>query len=898
MTQRYRAVRRGKTVGAVCALLLCCTPVLAATAPPTGRLPDTIRPTSYRLELTVDPAAADFSGHVEIDAILARPARTIFLHGRGLHVSRVRVAAPDRTPIEAHYREVDPTGVAQLDLPMELPAGALTLTFDYTAPFRSSAEGLFHAEVAGDWYAWTQMEPIDARRMFPGFDEPGFKTPFAVTITAPRNAKVFANAPELEAKESGSLTVHRFAPTKPLPTYLVALGVGPFDVIETEVPVNSQRGSRLPFRVIATKGQLPRMRLAAAEGPKLLAMIEAYLGSAYPYEKLDFLASPLQAGAMENAGLILFEDSLILLDQQPPFGQLRDFGEVSAHEMSHQWFGDLVTPAWWTDIWLNESFAEWMGKKIADEWRPDLGIGTTELQEAFDAMEVDSLGRGRPIRQRITRNRQIASAFDLITYQKGAQVVSMFESYLGPEKFAEGVRLHLSRYRYGNASADDFFRSLAEVSRDSKLVPAMRTFTDQTGVPVVTIEDLAQDIALEQARYRPLGVTATGHETWMIPLCLARGTNRACTVLDEPAARRPALGGSGALVPNANGAGYYRFRLDPAGWERLIAAAPDLRGRDALALADSLWADFAAGHTNFASVIAGARALSANLDYLAAIELARRLKQLADTLLEPAQVSEYRELMRGIYGPRLAALGTDVRRGAYARERADRQSLRQALLPVVALEGRDPALRAELAQAADAWLGGDANALDSAFARAALAVAVQDRGAPFMRKLMQALAKSDDPLFRDYASRAIGAADGPVLAGQALDFVLSPQAQSPDVVRIVMQLSRQPGARGTLTEFGDRHFAQLIDRFPGFERPLFVDIYEGYCNGADMARVDAIVRPKLPQLGGGELELSQVKERIGICASLKAAKGAEIAAALATATAARTAQTLGSSGRR
>jgi aminopeptidase N len=190
------------------------------------------------------------------------------------------------------------------------------------------------------------------------------------------------------------------------------------------------------------------------------------------------LGSPIMGGAMENAGLIIQDDTLMLLDKDAPISQLRGFAEVTAHEMAHQWFGDLVTPQWWTDIWLNESFAEWMGKKISDQWRPDLGIAVTELAEAFDAMETDSLGKGRPIRQPITDNRQVASAFDSITYQKGAQVLSMFESFLGPEKFAQGVHRYLERYKHGNATADDFFGSLGETAGNPKIVAAMRTFTE------------------------------------------------------------------------------------------------------------------------------------------------------------------------------------------------------------------------------------------------------------------------------------------------------------------------------------------------------------------------------------------------------------------------------------
>ncbi len=365
----------------------------ADPAIPTGKLPDTIKPTAYRLDLTVDPAQPDFTGHTEIDAVLSRPARSFFLHGRELKVSAARVTVAGKTQA-VRYTEIEDTGVARIDVPMELPAGKLTLSFDYTAAFRTGAEGLFRAEVAGEWYAWTQLEPIDGRRMFPGFDEPGFKTPFQVVIRAPSRLRAFANTRETLATPDGAITVHRFATSQPLPTYLVAIGVGPFDVVETSVPANAVRKQPLSMRIIATKGQTPRMQFAARESPKLVTLLEDYFAIAYPYDKLDLLASPLLGGAMENAGLIIFDDTLLLLDEGAPLSQLRNFGEIAGHELAHQWFGDLVTPTWWTDIWLNESFAEWMGKRVGDRWRPDLGIGAAELKDAFGAMETDSLGGG------------------------------------------------------------------------------------------------------------------------------------------------------------------------------------------------------------------------------------------------------------------------------------------------------------------------------------------------------------------------------------------------------------------------------------------------------------------------------------------------------------------------
>ena len=850
-------------------------------SPPLGPLPDLVEPTEYRLQLAIDPAKKDFSGHTEIDAVLTKPARTIFLHGNGLHVSKAQIVTANHANVAAKYTEVDDSGVARLDLPSELPAGTVTLTFDYTTGFRTGAEGLFHAKVGDDWYAWTQMEPIDARRMFPGFDEPGFKTPFTITVTAPKNDKVFANTPETGTSASGAMTTHRFAPTQPLPTYLVALGVGPFDVVAASVPPNAVRKQALSFRVIATKGQTARMQVAAAEGLKLISLLENYLGIAYPFEKLDLLASPIMGGsAMENAGLIIQDDALMLLDKDAPVDQLRAFAEVTAHEMAHQWFGDLVTPQWWTDIWLNESFAEWLGKKIGDQWRPDLGIAASELEEAFSAMETDSLAKGRPIRQPITDNRQIASAFDSITYQKGAQVLSMFESFLGPQKFAQGVHGYLERYRQKNATADDFFRALGETAGDPKLVAAMRTFTDQTGVPIVTASESPQALLLSQTRYRPLGVAAQGEQTWKIPLCLAKDTQRSCSLLETPSATIAPIPGPQPLLPNANGSGYYRFRLDGSGWDRLVVAGGSLQGREALAVADSVWADFAAGTGNFDRVLAAARSLVANPERLAVIEIGKRLMDLADSALTEQQIPPYRKFMQVTYGPRLAALGVDLRAGDYAHDAAEKQALRQSLLPLVALGGRDPSVRSKLADAADAYLAGNTQALDPAFRSTALSVAVQERGAPFMTKLRDAFVKSSDPLFRRQACEALGAADTPELGAAAVDLALSPGVQSVETALIVLHAAQHPGARLTVVKRVEQDFKRVMESLPGFARPVIIRLFDGYCSPGDVERVDAYMKPKLKTLGGGELELTRAEERIGQCVALKTAKSAEISAAL------------------
>ncbi len=855
------------------------TPVMAAV--PVGRLPDGVKPVAYDLSFTIDPAKARFEGEAVIDIEAAAATSLIYLHGLDLKVSAATVMSGTRT-IKATYSEVDPSGVAQLMLARPLPAGKARIRIRYSAAFRTGAEGVFRAKVGEDWYAWTQMEPIDARRAFPGFDEPGFKTPITTTIRAPAALKAFANTPETSVTREGAMAVHRFAASKPLPTYLMALGVGPFDVRGVTIPGNDVRSRPLDFRVIGTKGQAGRMDVTLEETPKLLAGLERYFGIEYPYEKLDFIASPIMGGAMENAGLIVYGDTLILMDRDAPFGQLRGFSEVVSHEMAHQWFGDLVTPVWWNDIWLNESFAEWMGKKIANEWRPDLGIAAQELGEAFGAMDLDSLGRGRPIRQAITENSQIASAFDGITYQKGAQTVSMFENFVGEAAFQKGVQLHLKRYAFGNATAEQFFASVGEAAGDPRVVPALNSFLTQTGVPLLRVEDGTQVIKLSQKRYVPLGVTPpVGEQRWQIPYCLARGEARRCDLLTEPSETvRTLIGTAPALVPNAGGNGYFRYSTDQAGWERLIDAAPTLPARDAMALADSLWADFSAGGASFATVVKAADALATHPERLAAANLGGRLAGVGNRMISDAQQPAYRALMTRIYAPALDKLGFDPAPRAHANDPAERQSLRQALLPLVANEAGDAALKARLAAAGRAVIDGRMDAVDATFRGLALVAAVQDGGPAAQRALSKALLASQDPLFRAQAASAIGAVATGEQADVALELAFADGMQALETTGLVGSVARQPAGRRVAVNFAEANFSRLLASYPGFSKRGIISLFSGFCSEADAVRVETLLTPRLTELGGGELELSQAVAGIRRCAALNAAKGGEIAAVL------------------
>ncbi len=854
------------------------TPASAADIP-IGELPDIARPTAYRLDLAIDPRKADFSGVAEIDIETKAPLSQLHLHGNGLEMLSAEAITGRMAPNPASYRQVHPTGVALVSFQRPLAPGRHTLRFRYTAPFMTSTAGLYKVEVGGAPYAWTQFQAIDARRVFPGFDEPRHKTPIHVQITAPEGMKAFSNGPETTATpQPGGMVRHAFAAIGPMPTYLVALAVGDFDVVEGTIPPNAVRKTALPFRNIATKGQAGRLGFATAETPKLLERLETWFGTPYPWPKLDQIASPIHGGAMENSGLIVYDDTLLLLGRDAPPSQARQFGIVVAHELAHQWFGNAVTPRWWDDIWLNESFAEWMGNEIAGQWRPDLGVGADQLAGALGAMDEDSLEVGRPIRQPITDSAEINAAFDSITYQKGGQTIRMMSAYVGDGKWQQGVRLHLARNWNGTATADNFFANIAEGAGDPRLVPAFRSFVDQQGVPLVTFRPGSDGgYSLAQSRYRPIGVN-TPDALWKVPVCASSGEGRQCTLLDQPAGTlAPVRGTAPWVAGNAGGAGYYRYDLPAADWQRLIAAGPSLPTPEALTSLDSLWASFRAGGASFEEQIRAARAFATHDERLVATFLPFEIMTHVKRSGSAADIAAARAFVRGLAVARLAGLGVDPARGSHGSDSTEKRQLRQSLVLMAVGEGQDPALSARLSDAARKALAGDAAALDPGMRTTALRAALRSEPA-LADRLFEALVQSDEPLFRRQAANALGLDGGRAI----LDRISDKRLQNLEATAIISGMFANPATRDQAMTWLERNLDGLKPRLGGL-LGQFVSITTSLCSEADAKRVETLFRPRLAELGMGELDLARPLGTIRQCAAIRAKRGAEVSAALAPA---------------
>jgi Peptidase family M1 domain/Peptidase M1 N-terminal domain/ERAP1-like C-terminal domain len=855
---------------------------------PHGRLPDTVRPEHYTLALDIDPRKQSFSGQVDIAVQIREPAQRIWLHGSGLKVSSAVIEAGGRQ-YTARYTQVDPiSGVARLDVDSQLPAGSATIRMAYSGDFRHGAEGFFRVDVGDASYVFSQMEPIDARRAFPGFDEPRFKTPFAISIVTPPGNEAVSNAPlSMTEKLKDGRVKHTFAPTLPLPTYLVAIAVGPLDVVTARpIPPNEIRKTPLPLRGVATRGQGSKLATTLRETPEIVRLLERYFGIAYPYPKLDLIASPEMGGAMENAGAILFSDSLILLGPDAPLSQLRNFGSVTAHEIAHHWVGDLVTPVWWDDIWLNESFAEWSGHKIADQWRPDLGLHNSLILEALEAMSVDSQRVGRPVREPIDDNTRIASTFDSITYQKGGGVLAMIESYLGEDLFQRGIHQHLLAHAHGNATAEDFFSALARVAGQPALVEAFRSFIEQPGVPLVTVHTSADGRRLElsQTRYRPLGSTIPPGGEWKIPFCASligeQKPQKICTLMtgataaiDLPSDKQPS-----AVMPNAAGAGYYRFAMEPAAIDRLLSMAASLPPGEALALADGIDAAFQAGTLNFDKLLSAASALSKHPNRQVAVMLGSSLLDLSDRVLDSGQRTQLERRLVDMYGPRLHALGFDPRAGVYAKDPVEQQLLRRSLLRIVAEGGRDKDVSRVLADAARASLA-DSAALDTGIRDVAWSIAARD-DAKFADALLKQMSGMQDSLMREHAAAALGSVEQADIAAKVRALAVDTNTHTSEGFIILGGQFASPVVRPDAWRWLHDNFDLVLHRLPGFAQPVTFQYPETFCDSDTRKQLEEFLTPKSREMGMGELELARSLEHIDLCVAQKGAHDADIRAAL------------------
>ena len=854
--------------------------------PPGGiRLPGTFRPTLQRVSLTIDPASPRFAGKTTIEGTLDAPGDLVWLNADQLEITSALWVMGEDQAVAGEVISRKDERIA-LRFPRPLPAGPVRLVLEFRGTqFTQEDSGIFRQQSGGDWYVFTQFEETDARRAFPCVDEPAAKIPWELTLRVPAGVTAVANTPVVSETPSGEGRKEvRFRQTRPLPPYLVAFGVGPFEIKEAR-PAGKKR---VPVRIIAPRGRTHEAAWAARVSPEILEGLEDYFGIAYPYEKLDVLALPftVQFGAMENVGLVTFRESLVLTrPEQDRVERRRDYVKVAAHEFAHQWFGDLVTAAWWDDIWLNEAFATWMETKVIERWAPAWGMAAEQVAQRNTAAESDALVSNRVVRQPVNSYDDVKNAFDAITYQKGAVVLRMFEQWVGPEVFRRGIQRYLQAHADGTATARDFLAAISEAAgRD--VAPAFNTFLDHPGVPRVqaTVSCGARGAILElaQDRWLPAGSPGDRAGVWQIPVCTRWSTRgreqRRCVLLDAPRAELKLEDHCPDWVlPNAGYAGYYRLQLDPAWRARLVRAAKldDAERVGLLGDTDAMVRGGVISRSEGLQLAARHAGSREHHVLEAAIKLATVREDFLAGRLGPA----YAAWVRKAFGPHARALGFRPK----PAEDEEVQLTRAQLVEFVARRGEDPQLIAEARTLTEAWLSRP-RAVAPEMVSPALTVAGRFGGRDLHQALIQRLDRTADLDARDWLLDGLASTRVPELLDENVALAISGRLNPREIGRLLATgkwkeveppLDSTVGRSRMLAGI-DRSWDTLVALMPRGGLTRFFSAIGESCSADERAEAERVFGPRVKHILGGPRRFALALERLDLCMGRRAREVTEL----------------------
>jgi alanyl aminopeptidase len=613
----------------VLAISLALAGILGAAnpAPPSFLLPDTAQPRRYAIDLTITPSADTFRGLATIDLDLKRSTSILWLNGKDLVVGAATLSG---MPARAVAAGGEFLGFA---LPRAVGPGPARLQVRYRGRIGRNAVGIFHNRAAGDWYVFTTFTAIEARRAFPCFDEPRYKAPWELTLHVARGNAALGNTHiASETAEAGGGKRVVFAPTEPLPSSLVAFAVGPFEMVDAGLA--GKNG--VPVRIVTPRGRASEAAAAREAASRWVAPLEEYTGIPYPFEKLDDVALIEGAfGAIENPGLITYQQKILLagpeLDTPERRRQMRS---TMAHELAHQWFGNLVTMADWEDVWLSEGFATWMGVKLMEREEPVERRGLRAVVARERVMTADGSPDIRRVREAMASRAGMRSVYSPLVYEKGAATLRMIEHWLGEDAFRAGVRRYLVEHRFGNATTADFVSAMAATG-GAAAGSVLKSFFDQPGVPVIWVaprcDPARPTVALRQDRYTAHGATAQT-QVWNVPVCV-KGDRLAarCVLMEGTETEIPVAACPSWVFANAGAAGYYRTLLGPGMTEALTRHRDQLTAAERLAFAQDVSALARNGRMPAGQAAALLPWLEADSEPLVVAESARLAALLSDS---------------------------------------------------------------------------------------------------------------------------------------------------------------------------------------------------------------------------------------------------------------------------
>ena len=838
------------------------------------RLPRTVTPDHYDLGFVVDLARERFEGTETIRVQVAEPTSRVVLHAVDLELREVTIGAGAAAQ-KAAVSQDEGAQTATLTVPKPITIGATEVHIRYSGVLNSQLRGFYISQTKQRKYAVTQFEATDARRAFPCFDEPSFKATFALTVTVDRGDIAISNGKVLSDTPGPAMTQHtlKFSTTPKMSSYLVAIAVGDFRCLDGTA-------EQTPIRICATPDKRDFGAIALESAKRILQFYNGYYAIKYPFGKLDVVAVPdFAAGAMENTAAIFYRETDLLADTKTASVDTRKkIMSILAHEMAHQWFGDVVTMAWWDDIWLNEGFATWMANKPLAAARPDWHVDVDEAQETQKALALDALKATRPIHNDATTPADIDAAFDAIAYQKGASVLRMLESYVGADAFRAGVNAYLQAHAYANATSEDFSKALSTASGKpvERILP---TFVNQPGVPLLDVSLSCAggqtSLTLRQQRLFVDGARADGGR-WQIPVCVkAAGREAAsCEVLTEPSHTVALPGGCAPWAfANAGARGYYRTAYAS---DILRAMAPrvesELTPPERLSLVADEWALVQARIHSVSDYLTLAAGFGREHTSGVVDELARALRFIADELTTPETRPRLAAFTRSLFRPLLDDVGFTPAPG----DRDDRRSLRAAVIGLLGGVADDPDVVSRARAATTRALTGG-EALESTMADAVIRTAAAHGDAALFDGLAAAAERTESPEDHYRYLFGLGAFRDPALIDRGLALALTPQLRTQDTALYLAQFFGNAAARDRALTFVEGHWTDLAPKVAivGSDVVLAQSM-GGICDARSRERVQQFFAAH--PMPSAARAVEQTLERIDSCVGLRARETAAVEA--------------------
>ena len=857
-----------KRILAVLAFMLTTLSLAAAQ-----RLPETAVPENYKLSFTPDLEKATFEGDETISVRVLKPISQITLNAVDIDFHEVTITsggALQKAKVTAEK------GKEMVVLAVEKPIseGPATVHITYSGILNGEMRGFYLGkDDQGRKYAATQFESTDARRAFPSFDEPGYKATFDITTVADKDQVAISNA-RISSDTPGPGDRHtvRFATTPKMSSYLAALVVGNFEYIEGEA-------DGIPIRVYSTPGKKEMGKFALETAEHVLSYYDKYFNIKYPYGKLDLIGIPdFSAGAMENTGCITFREVLLQIDEKQGSVDLKKtVASVIAHEMAHQWFGDLVTMKWWDDIWLNEGFATWMSSKPIEAWKPEWNFDLDDVSNTTGTLNTDSLANTRPIHQPAETPGQIMELFDGIAYGKAASVLRMLEAYLGEETFRAGVNAYIQKHQYANATAGDFWEAQTKTSK-KPVDQIMPTFVKQAGAPIINVKTecsgKSTTVTLDQRRYyydREKFQTPND-ELWRVPLCMKSSSGaQKCELLTKKEETFTLPGCSTWVLANAGATGYYRAGYPPDAVRAFANEAESkLTPAERIALQADIWASVRVGREPVGDYLAFAQGLSSDRNRAVLQDVLGRLNFIGQYLVTESDRESFRTWMRGYLTPMLKDVGWEPKPG----ESDEQRTLRSRLFNSLGYDARDPEVLAEARKVADKALN-DPSSVDLQVAGGAMGLAALNGGEDFYNRVMAALKNPKSPEEYYMYLFTLPQFIDPKLLQRTLDYSISPDVRSQDALGVLTSVMGNPDGQKQAWDFVLAHWDAVQKVGGPFASAQVVGSTSSFC---DARMRDQVVEfYAAHKIEAAERTYRQSIERINNCVDLKSQQELQLA---------------------